>query len=138
MRTAKFFPTPAEILEAAEDMERTAGDNHLPTAGEAWEEAMRLARTSHESKPWMYSCPEVEHAVKQFGKRNLLEVKVDDVTNSRAQFRRIYDAIIEQARNKRHNAQVLKRMGPDAAALITGAATAHDMNRLPAPKSKEG
>lgn len=137
MRTAKFFPTPAEILTAAEEMERTASNNLLPTPGEAWEEVMRLAKVFHESKEWVYSCHEVELAVKQYGKRSLIEMKADNIGTVSAQFQKIYIGIIEQERNKKHNQEVLRRMGPDVANLITGTANAHDMNQLPAPKKEE-
>ena len=136
MRTLKYFPTPAEILEAAEDMSRVAGDNQLPTAGEAWEEVMRLVKECHVYKPWYFSCQQVEKAVSQFGKETLVSLNQSDVGTARAQFRKIYNDILEQEKAQRHNEQVLKRMGSDAAALITGAAHAHDMNRLQAPRKE--
>ena len=137
VRTLKYFPTPAEIIEAAEEIGRAAGDNQLPTAGEAWEEAMKLVKTCHMYKPWMYSCPEVAKAVEQFGRESLVRLDQSEVGRARAQFRNIYNEILEQEKAQRHNARVLKQMGPNAAALITGAANSHDMNRLQAPKEKK-
>ena len=130
LRTARFFPTVSEILEAAEDVERTAGDNELPTPAEAWEEAMSLVKTCHMYKAWMFSCPEVEKAVEQFGKESLVQLNQNEVGTARAQFRNIYKSVIEKEKAKRHNAEVLRQMGTDVGMLVSRAAGAHDMNRL--------
>ena len=47
MRTAHFFPTAAEIFEAAEKIEQAVNKTGLPDAGEAWREAMANVYENH-------------------------------------------------------------------------------------------
>lgn len=111
-RTAKFFPTVAEIYEAAESLRNTAQKKSgVLEAGEAWEEAMRNVRENHVYKPWVFTTPEVEQAVKQFGKMELVELKEDGVNTARAQFMRIYEGCVRRAKEKKQNEDVLSKMG---------------------------
>ena len=109
-RTAKFFPTVAEIYETAESLRETMQGGSLD-AGEAWEEVMRLVRTCHVYKPWTYSNHDVEQAVKQFGKQELCALGAEDVNTARAQFRRIYNDIVNKRKNRETNKQVLTKLG---------------------------
>jgi hypothetical protein len=110
-KTAKFFPTVAEIYEAAESVKNTAQGSVELDAGQAWEEAIRLVKTCHMYKPWTYSTPEVEQAVKQFGKMELIELKEDAMNTARAQFMRIYNGILARKKEKEQNKAVLAKMG---------------------------
>lgn len=122
VRTARFFPTIAEIIEAAEDFRQTVeGDTKL-SAGEAWEEAMRLVKTCHMYKPWTFSTPEVEQAVNQFGKLELIELDKSAMNTARAQFMKIYNGVVEKQRAQNHNKRVLQAMGKDVAGLIRSTA----------------
>lgn len=109
-KTAKFFPTVAEIYETAESMKETVQGGRKD-AGEAWQEAMNLVKTCHIYKPWQFSMPEVEQAVKQFGKMELIELKEDAMNTARAQFMRIYNGILARKKEKEQNKAVLAKMG---------------------------
>jgi hypothetical protein len=108
MRTCKFFPTVAEIFEQAAVMKEFACGSGLPTPEEAWAEAQKNVRTKHlYGGEWEYSCPEVKRAVDSFGKVELCSLDVDEVNTARAQFMRIYKSIVEQARDRKSNAEVM-------------------------------
>lgn len=111
MRKCKFFPTVAEIFEAAESMRQTASNTDKPDAGEAWKEAIDNVRTKGQYKPWVYSCPEVEITVKRFGKMELIMLESDAVNTARAQFMRIYNSTLERAKEQKTNEELLNQLG---------------------------
>lgn len=111
MRKCKFFPTVAEIFESAESMTMTANNTGKPEAGEAWQEAMDNVRKYSCYKPWQYSCDEVKQAVKQFGKMDLIMLESDAVNTARAQFMRIYNAIVNRQAEKEENQKVFAQLG---------------------------
>lgn len=119
-RTAKFFPTVAEIYEAAESIRKTAQGTGELDAGQAWEEVMRLAKTCHKYKPWTYSTPEVEQAVKQFGKMELISLEESAMNTARAQFRNIYNGIMSRKREQKQNKAVLAKLGIEAGKQLAG------------------
>lgn len=121
-QTAKFFPTVAEIYEAARSIRATAEDNGELDAGQAWEEAMRLVKTCHVYKPWTFSNPDVEQAVKQFGKQELCALGAADVNTARAQFRRIYNDVVSRRKDREENEKVLTRLGIRMDTQLSGAA----------------
>ena len=110
-KTAKFFPTVAEIYEAAESVKQTAQGDGQKDAGQAWEEVMRLVKTCHMYKAWTYSTPEVEQAVKQFGKMELISLEESAMNTARAQFRNIYNGILARKKEKDQNKAVLSKLG---------------------------
>jgi hypothetical protein len=119
-KTAKFFPTVAEIYEAAESVKATAQGTAELDAGQAWEEVMRLVKTCHMYKPWSYSTPEVEQAVKQFGKMELISLEESAMNTARAQFRNIYNGILSRKKEQTQNKAVLARLGVEAGRELAG------------------
>lgn len=111
MRKCKFFPTVAEIFESAESMTKTAAGNEKPDAGEAWREAIENVKRNGDYRPWRYSCDEVKQAVKRFGKMDLIMLESDAVNTARAQFMRIYNAIVERQAEKEENRKVFAQLG---------------------------
>lgn len=111
MRKCKFFPTVAEIFEAAESMKKTASNTGKPDAGEAWKEAIDNVRTNGQYKPWVYSCPEVETAVNRFGKMDLIMLESEAVNTARAQFMKIYNSELQRAVEREANKQLLEQLG---------------------------
>ena len=108
MRTCKFFPSVAEIFEQAEVMREFAANTEALSPDEAWEEVQRQVRQKHlMGGEWEYSCPEVKTAVERFGKYELCTLKIDDVNTARAQFMRIYKSVVDRAKDKRINGEVL-------------------------------
>lgn len=111
LRKCKFFPTVAEIFEAAESLKKTAAGNEKPDAGEAWREAIENVKRNGDYRPWRYSCDEVKQAVKRFGKMDLIMLESDAVNTARAQFMRIYNAIVERQAEKEENRKVFAQLG---------------------------
>ncbi|WP_337774344.1 hypothetical protein [Mitsuokella jalaludinii] len=125
MRTSRFFPTAAEIFEAAEKVKQAANNTGLPDAGEAWHEVEENVYRNHVYHPWTYSCPEVEKAVKRFGKKELCSLGEHEVNTARAQFMKIYNEIVARRREDRADRHVLAQMGDRVQALIKDSAAHH-------------
>ena len=120
LRTCKFFPSVAEIVEAAEAMRQFATKSEVSTPDEAWAEAMRLARECHVYKEWHYSCPEVEQAVKYFGRVELCTLEADAVNTARSQFMRIYTSVAGRGMARRHNEAVMAALPPRQREALQG------------------
>jgi hypothetical protein len=107
MRTMKFFPTVAEIFEQVEDVKRFASKTEVPSADEAWHEAMNLSKARGLYAKWEYSSEEVRKAVEHFGRREICVLEEKDVNVARAQFMRIYETVLRRGQNRQANASVL-------------------------------
>ena len=118
LRTLKFFPSVAEIIEAAEGIVELAEGKSLPTPAEAWGEAMREARAKFVYRPWELSCPEVEKTVEAFGKMDLCTLEETAINTARAQFMRMYQQIVERKEERRQNEAVLTALPGNVRALI--------------------
>ena len=119
-RTCKFYPTVAEVLEQIESVTDYATDSRLPSPDEAWEEAMREAHDKFVYGKWELSTPEIEQAVKNFGKMALCELEPDGMNTARAQFMRIYSAICERKREAKTNQAVLDALPQSRLRAIVG------------------
>lgn len=120
MNTAKFFPTIAEIREAAESMVEHANHTGKPDAGEAWGEVMRFVTESspYDQRPFRWSCEEVYEAVKRLGTMTLFEMTNDGIPATRGQFMKIYDKLLDWQKDKAVMDMVGKKLGADYTALI--------------------
>lgn len=137
MRTCKFFPTVAEILEAAQSVKGEATETDIPTAGEAWKEAMDNVRKNHLYKQWTYSTPEVKQAVEQFGKMELIALEEDAMNTARAQFMRIYNAVVEKRKDRRVNRETLNALPKGHVNMLVGDLTGK-LSVLPGGKKEAG
>lgn len=124
MNTAKFFPTIAEIREAAEQMTDHANGNDKPDAGAAWGEVMKfiMRRGPYDDRPFPWSCEEVHEAVKRIGAMTLFEMENDDVPTVRAQFRQIYQGVLRDKKERKTMDMIGRRLGKDFTALIENTA----------------
>lgn len=124
LHTAKFFPTIAEIREAAGAMQRHLTHSDKPDAGEAWGEVIKFMheRSQCDTRPFPWSCPEVKEAVKRIGKTSLFALEMKDEPIVRAQFMKIYEKLLATAHDKNVMDVAAKKMGRDVTALIGGVA----------------
>lgn len=120
LRNAKFFPTVAEIYEAAGSVRKTAEGDEEKDAGQAWAEVMQLVRTCHVYKAWTYSTSDIEQAVKEFGKQELCALNADEVNTARAQFRRIYNDIVSRRKERAENKKILSQLGLKMTTALDG------------------
>ena len=120
LNTVKFFPTIAEIIEAANSIRETAEGSGLPDAGAAWEEVIRQGRRNGLDCPWSYSCPEVKTALERFGKSELMHLEESQTNTARAQFMRIYAEVIQSAKTEREDNAVLEALPNTRAKLAQG------------------
>lgn len=131
MRTSKFFPTVAEILEAIKTTREVIGGGASSGAGAAWAEAMELVKHVGPYRPWTYSSPAVERAVKRFGKMELCTLEMEAVNTARAQFMRLYNAEADYDRKRSEVKASLHALPASRAQeLIERLAEKKDMNKL--------
>ncbi|MEN6572059.1 MAG: replicative helicase loader/inhibitor [Anaerolineaceae bacterium] len=102
MANSPFFPSIAEWRAKA--IELMLGTRNFPTAGEAWECAMReVARCGeyyrYSERPRLpaYDHPLIERAVDVIGYPRL--VNSDNLVADRAHFFKIYDALVQRAKD---------------------------------------
>ena len=119
IRTAKYFPTIAEIREAAESVKARANGTAKPTAEQAWFEAKENVRKHGSYQKWDYSCPEVKEACRSFGIEDLIMLSASEENVARAQFFKIYNSVLTRKKEEHENSQVLIALGEAANNLIT-------------------
>ena len=111
LTTCKFWPSVAEIMEAARSIKITINGNTVPAAAEAWGEVMQLARRNGMDRQWDFSCEEVKYTLKMFGgKQMICMMQESDMPTCRAQFMRMYNEICEKWETERQNKEVLARL----------------------------
>lgn len=126
LRTQKFWPSVAEICDAAREIsdfvavQSGQGERRL-TSAEAWQEVMDNVKDRHLYKPWVFSCPEVERTARQFGIAELCSLEIRDVNTARAQFMRMYDSAVQQAKKERENREALGMLGQKKMAALLAA-----------------
>ena len=96
-RSSKFFPSIAEIVEAADSIDPRS--EHLPTAAEAWEEVCQLIRKAGPNFIPTYSCDTVRRAARAVGWTNLCWG--DNPEANRAHFLRLYEAMRSKHKEQR-------------------------------------
>ena len=125
IKTSKFFPRVSDIIDTISDLQEHAdkkqGKGTL-TAGEAWEDAQReiKRRGFYSSEPWQFANKEVEAAARQFGLEELATLEMDAVNTARAQFMRMYEAIVNRQKKEAENEKIFAIMGEDTKKLIFG------------------
>ena len=120
LNTATFFPTIAEIRKASGEMVRHVTKTEKPDAGEAWGEALKFikARGPYDSRPFEFSCKEVEEAVERVGKTSLFALEMKDEPIVRAQFMKIYEKLLTSARDKEVMDVTTQKLGGDIGRLV--------------------
>lgn len=120
VRTAKFFPTISEILDAAKTVKEYVSGMEKPTADEAWEMVMQCSKKIGLMHKW--ELPEdVNKAVRRFGKEELCRLEMNAVNTARAQFMRMYDSILRRSEDRKENEDVLKAIGRKDVQKLIGA-----------------
>lgn len=117
LKTSKFWPSVAEIYDAAKSIRERVQGTAIPTAADAWGEAMTLVRKRGVYEPWTYSCREVEEAVTRFGRQELCMLEEQGINTARAQFMRMYEQIVRRRKTERDVDDVMERL-PDARVQI--------------------
>ena len=111
VETGTYFPKPAHIIKAINDLavHVSTDGRGIPDAGEAFREMLEQAkRHSVFTDKWEFSTPEVEMAVKRFGKMEILYLPESEIGIARAQFRKIYEEELNKQRERKVNDEVLK------------------------------
>lgn len=110
MRTCKFFPSVAEIFQAAESMKTTATNSETPSVDEAWREVIQQVHDAFVYREPVFSTPEIKRAALNMGWTTLCNLGINEMNTARAQFRDIYNGIISRSKEKKTNIAVLKSL----------------------------
>lgn len=123
LRTTKFFPSVAEIYEAAENIKAFANRKEIAQPADAWEEVMRQVHDVFVYKEPVFSSPAIKRAAMSMGWTSLCELPVEGMNTARAQFMRIYENEINRAKNRKTNAEIINMIAAKKVELlIKGAA----------------
>ena len=106
-RDSKFFPSVAQIVAAANEMDPR--NEKLPTAAEAWEEVERLIQSMGAYRAPSYSCDTVKRAVRAIGWLQLCLGENPEA--DRAHFLRLYESMRSRHRENQENEKVLALSG---------------------------
>lgn len=107
MRTVKFFPTVAEIFEQADNVKNFAIGKSEKSADEAWHEVMKEVHSAFIYREPKFSTPEIKQAALNMGWTSLCNLETDAINTARAQFMRIYEAILKRKSDKKINREVM-------------------------------
>lgn len=114
LRSAKFFPAPAEILEAAKEL-RTA-DNQVPTPEEAWENVQQEIRSAGLYKKPQFGHPLIGRAVQAIGWSTLC--CSENLPADRAHFMRLYGSFQTREEARQEVQTVMQLTGIDFRQLL--------------------
>lgn len=106
-RESEFFPSVAQIVTAAEDLDPRR--EKLPTVAEAWEEVNRLIHECGIYRCPVYSCELVKRAVRAIGWDQLCMGENPDAI--RAHFFRLYESLRNRWHQEQENRKVLELSG---------------------------
>ena len=101
VKTAKFFPRIAEILNAA--AEETYRDDVLPTSEEAYEILLRAVRKYGGHRPFPNTIPHaglIKRAVEQIGGWKYFCSESENLAADRARFIDAYDGVLKRERER--------------------------------------
>lgn len=137
MRTCKFFPSIAEIMEASQDMIKFVTGTKEKSNDEAWGEVQRQMQEAFVYKEPKFSTPEIEFAAKAMGWIGLCETPSDQMGTARAQFLRLYESACKRCKDKRINDNVISIMGGEdkVKSLISGVAKALPVTKVKVQES---
>jgi RNA polymerase-binding transcription factor DksA len=111
MRTCKFFPSIAEIMEVSNDMVQVATKTKAKSPDEAWNEVQRQMQEAFIYKEPKFSTPEIKTAALAMGWIGLCETPTDQIGTARAQFLRLYESVCKRKKEDRINNNVMQIMG---------------------------
>lgn len=93
--TSKYLPSIAEIRDTALSIKKTEAGTQEPDSGAAWGEVQRQIRaTGYCGKP-KFTSPLIAEAVERMGWKDICCTPVEDTGILRAQFRRVYEELVE-------------------------------------------
>lgn len=111
MRTCKFFPSIAEIIDASQDMVRVVTGTKEKSSDEAWAEVQRQMQVAFIYEKPVFSSSQIEQAALAIGWVGLCETATKDMGTARAQFRGFYESACKRSKDKQINDNVIKIMG---------------------------
>lgn len=107
IRTNKFLPTIAEILDHADELIDKVNNKRDKDSDEAWAEVMKQMHDAFVYEKPVFSTPEIERAALSMGWVSLCETPTDLIGVARAQFIRIYESVIKRKRENKIDRAIL-------------------------------
>ena len=125
MQTCKFFPSVAEIFQAAESVKITATGSEAPSVDEAWKEVIQQVHDAFVYREPVFSTPEIKRAALNMGWTSLCNLGINEINTARAQFRDIYNGIISRGKDKKTNMAVLNTLPKQRVQELVGGMKQH-------------
>ena len=110
LKSSKFLPSIAEIIEQAQNMTAATGERQKDQ-DEAWKEVQNAARYTLAFHEPQFSTEQIKQAVDTIGWRSFVECEVGDINTLRAQFRGVYESICKRRKDEKINQDVLRLAG---------------------------
>ena len=111
LRTCKFFPSIAEIMEQADNMVQVATGTKHKTNDEAWNEVLKQMNDAFIYRKPIFSTPEIETAALAMGWIGMCETETKDMGTIRAQFLRMYESVCSRKKEEKIDGQVFDVIG---------------------------
>lgn len=132
LRTCKFLPSIAEVMEAAQEVTEHANGTKVASPDEAWNEVQRQMQEAFIYKKPVFSTLEIERAALAMGWIGLCETPTNQIGTARAQFLRLYESVCGRQKSNQVNDNVIRLVGGESAMREI---TAGVINSLPALKN---
>ena len=138
MRTCKpkfygYFPSIAEIMEAAQEVTDYVSGTKMASPDEAWNEVQQQMQEAFIYKTPVFSTPEVKRAALAMGWIGLCETPTNQIGTARAQFLRLYESVCNTHQGRKVNDSVVRLVGGENAIRELASSVAKDL-----PKIEEG
>ena len=111
MRTCKFFPSIAEIMEQADNMVQVATGTKHKSNDEAWKEVLQEMNDAFIYRKPVFSSDEIETAALAMGWNGLCQTEIQDMGTIRAQFLRMYESVCKRKKEAKIDGQVIDVIG---------------------------
>lgn len=111
LRICKFFPSIAEVMEQADNMEQVSCGTKHKTNDEAWNEVIKQMNDAFVYKKPVFSTPEIESAALAMGWAGMCQTETDNMGTIRAQFLKMYESTCKRKKEAKIDSQVLDIVG---------------------------
>ena len=109
IKSSRFLPTIAELLDMAASLKSSVTGQGIPSWAEAWKEIQKAMYRTHQGETPTFSHPAIAEAVKAYGWTSIQGARAEDMPTISAQLRRIYDETAKRSREQAENTRLIRK-----------------------------
>ena len=109
IKSSRFLPTIAELLEMAASLKSSVTGQGIPSWAEAWKEIQKAMYRTHQGETPTFSHPAIAEAVESYGWGSIHGALAQDMPTIGAQLRRIYDETAKREREQVENTKLIRK-----------------------------